>query len=981
MAAAAGRNGAIWAWCFWAPLLVFLVVMASTRPALAGKPGGLPEGDIAEIKIVGNASITSEQVRGKIKSRAGRPIDQATLDSDLRALHGTKWFSDVGFAFEEAPNGKGIVLVIQVVEMPVLKDVQFIGLIEGWGHVKLKDIEEATQLKKGGRADSVKAQLAIHQIQSLYEEKGFEKAEVRLIEGGKVGDSKVVIEIFEGPKFKIESIDFVGNTFVEDGVLATKIESRRGFFGTLGARRQKEGLENDKRALYKYYQDNGFFDVHVSAVTKPGKALGEEQIVFTISEGAQYKVKDILIEGNKQIPGPKLREGMLLKPGEPFNENVRDIDHKAMMTKYWGIGCIKTKIEKDQPVTDEPGFVRVIYRIEEGNPYILGQLIVRGNARTKDKVVRREALMAGLLPGEMLDLNRVDIFKRRLGSTGYFSGSPNQPGGQGPGSKGIDIKVVNERSGDKPFGEDVLIEPNGVNLTRMQSPDQDPPPPTGDLPVIPPLDVPPAMPPLEVPSPPARGPGLPEPGPAPAGGAPGPQGAIPFGSDGLFDPTPNTVPPVLGPPPSTAPQPPFPPRRNPGALNPSQEPNLPNNNMNDVGPDRQEPFPGRSYADIVTNVDEAPTGRLMFGFGASSFGGLSGTAILHESNFDLFAIPRSFSELGSGRAFRGAGQELRISLSPGTLMQPQYLVSFRDPYLFDQPLGLGVSAYATSRYYPDFSERRAGGRFSLGYQFGPQTYADVGVPDRGRRDQQVQVSRARRPARRGRPHHPGHDPAGHPVRQPQQPGLNPPRGRTWKPPSSRAGGRSPTPSSPSKASSTSPPEAAPTARASGPSPCPRALRHHRARHADLRAVLRRRLPEHARLLLSGRRPARPGREHRRRHGSHRLDRVPVPLDRQRQAPAGRLLRLRHRRGQLLVHHLPRSDRHRPPRRDPADHRPAPARLRPGLPHRQGRRGPRPLLLILRRGLLVSRFAPLLMRAGHGRDRTGVDPFPVDLLEI
>jgi len=46
----------------------------------------------------------------------------------------------------------------------------------------------------------------------------------------------------------------------------------------------------------------------------------------------------------------------------------------------------------------------------------------------------------------------------------------------------------------------------------------------------------------------------------------------------------------------------------------------PINDRNDVGPDRQEPFPNRSYADIVANVDEAPTGRLMFGAGAGSFG-------------------------------------------------------------------------------------------------------------------------------------------------------------------------------------------------------------------------------------------------------------------------------------------------------------------------------------------------------------------------
>ena len=723
MATAAGRVGAIRLRAALFALVAALVAALAGTTHAGKPPGGLPEGNVVDIKFEGNASITAEQIRGKIKSRAGRPFDRATVESDLRALEGTHWFSDVQILYDQAPDGKGVILVIHVAEMPVLRDVQFIGLIEGWGHVKKKDIEETTRLKKGSRADSVQAQMAVHQIKQLYEEKGFEKAEVRLLEGGKMGDTRVVIEIFEGPKFQIESIDFVGNTFVEDGVLATKIESRRGFFGTLGARRQKDGLEGDRRNLYKYYQDNGFFDVHVSAVTEPGSKLGQERIVFTVSEGAQYKVKDVVIEGNKQIPEAKLREGLLLKAGDPFNETVRDIDYNALMVKYWGIGCIKTRIEKDQPVTDEPGFVRVVYRIDEGTPFILGQLIVRGNGRTKDKVVRREAVMAGLLPGEVLDRNRIDIFKRRLGSTGYFGAAPGQPQAQPgqAGSKGINIEIINERSGDKPFGEDVLTNPDGVNLTRMQSPDQDPAPPPDDLPVIPPLAFPPDLPPMDVPGAPGRS-------PTPAPSAParpaGPLGPLPFGSGGVFEPEPNTVPRPATP---ASPMPRFPPRQqgNPGApIDPTTDPSLPNSNMNDVGPDRQEPFPGRSYADIVANVDEAPTGRLMFGFGASSYGGLSGTAILHESNFDIWAIPRSFSELGSGRAFRGAGQELRISASPGTLMQ-QYLISFRDPYLFDQPLGLGVSGYATSRYYPDFSERRAGGRFSLGYQFGPQIYADT----------------------------------------------------------------------------------------------------------------------------------------------------------------------------------------------------------------------------------------------------------------
>ena len=69
-----------------------------------------------------------------------------------------------------------------------------------------------------------------------------------------------------------------------------------------------------------------------------------------------------------------------------------------------------------------------MYKIDEGEPYLLGELEIEGNDRTKDKVIRREAVQAGLLPGEILDKNRIEIFKRRLTMLGYF---PNDPQKQG----------------------------------------------------------------------------------------------------------------------------------------------------------------------------------------------------------------------------------------------------------------------------------------------------------------------------------------------------------------------------------------------------------------------------------------------------------------------------------------------------------------------------------------------------------------------
>ena len=336
--------------------------------------------------------------------------------------------------------------------------------------------------------------------------------------------------------------------------------------------------------------------------------------------------------------------------------------------------------------------------------YIVGDLKIIGNTRTKDKVIRREAVMAGLLPGEILDQNRIDIFQKRLQSLGYFHNSPDM-------GKPLEIKVVNKRPKDKPYGD--LMMPllgEGVSQARMQDPGPD-------------VDLVPAPEPIPAPS---NVPRL-----EPGTGAPA---TTPFGSGNLFSPPPDTTPPLVVPAPSGPARPSAaPPQGRPAGSTPvgSGEPagtfpSMPGLNMTDVGPDRNDPFPNRSFADIVTAVDEVPTGRFMVGVAASSFQGLFGNFTIYEKNFDMWNFPRSFNDIFNGTAFRGGGQEFRVDIQPGTNIN-RFQVSLREPYLFDLPIGAGVAAYWFNRFYPDWDERRGGGRFSLGRQFGTSFYADAAL--------------------------------------------------------------------------------------------------------------------------------------------------------------------------------------------------------------------------------------------------------------
>ena len=136
---------------------------------------------------------------------------------------------------------------------------------------------------------------------------------------------------------------------------------------------------------------------------------------------------------------------------------VRDADKQRMLIQYGEIGCIDAQINCEPRFTDRLGVVDLVYTIEEREPFTLGEIMIVGNDRTKDKVIRREAVMAGLLPGEVLDKNRIELFRRRLQRLQYFQVNPQQ-------GKGIKIDIVNQRPSDRPYGD--LMAPTLQDVTQ-----------------------------------------------------------------------------------------------------------------------------------------------------------------------------------------------------------------------------------------------------------------------------------------------------------------------------------------------------------------------------------------------------------------------------------------------------------------------------------------------------------------------------------
>lgn len=114
------------------------------------------------------------------------------------------------------------------------------------------------------------------------------------------------------------------------------------------------------------------------------------------------------------------------------------------------------------------------------------------------------------------------------------------------------------------------------------------------------------------------------------------------------------------------------------------------------------------HKNAKVDVTEGQTGSILLGAGVSSNSGAIGQLVYQQRNFDSSDRPENWGEFLTGKAYKGAGQNLRISLEPGTEVS-QYSISFTEPYFLDKPISLDMVASSWEREQESYDEGRIKG--------------------------------------------------------------------------------------------------------------------------------------------------------------------------------------------------------------------------------------------------------------------------------
>src|SRR5437667_5189723 len=402
-----------------------------------------------EVEYTGPATVSKERLLAYMRTKVGQPYNDVTVEQDVEALYKSGAVENVRIF--GAPEGNGIKVIVQVQTRLVAREI----VIEGARRISAKKLRKEIKLKLNYPIREEDLEEGREKIIEIYQSHGFTDVGVQFrvdpIDPTH-GTARVVFTVNEGAKGAVAQISFEGNAHFSDWRLRKEMKTKRktivAFIDKSG-RLDEAQLQQDLDSLREFYQDHGFIDVEIKNVRRERNAKGALTITIVIAEGPQYHVRNLTISGEKVAKEQAIRALLKMKEGSVYSPKQLHDDAKAVADAYGSGGYVDLVVTPESSPAG-PALVDVHYNIEEGERSYVNRVDIEGNTRTKDKVIRREVLVA---PGDVFNTVRVDTTKKRLENLGYFAKVETYPEDTDiPGRKDLTILVQEKRTGSLSFG-------------------------------------------------------------------------------------------------------------------------------------------------------------------------------------------------------------------------------------------------------------------------------------------------------------------------------------------------------------------------------------------------------------------------------------------------------------------------------------------------------------------------------------------------
>jgi outer membrane protein insertion porin family len=386
---------------------------------------------IKSINFDGLVHISKPVAMRILDFKIGDEIDDKLINKSIKQFYNQTYFNDI-WVENEAGN-----ITFYFKEKPIISRVE----LKGWKESE-EDIKSTViQIKKG----------------TLYSEKKLEAAKKRIIEAisqeGKIdsvveiqkeylenGSIKVTFLVNEGEEIIIKKINFSGaKNLGEDDfneVIANKQHEWMGWFwGRNDGEMQLNDLEYDNLRIKDLYMQHGYLDAKVDTpFVRVNFNSYLADMHYKINEGPAYKISKISIKQAKNvIDDNKIKEIIKLKTGSVFNINTFRKDAQNIKTLIADLSYAYVQVIPDLKKDKDNKTVEVVFMITPGQKVKINNVIISGNDRTLDRIIRRELYLG---PGDMYSLTDLKDSRNAIGRLGFFE------------SNTIEEKRINENSMD-----------------------------------------------------------------------------------------------------------------------------------------------------------------------------------------------------------------------------------------------------------------------------------------------------------------------------------------------------------------------------------------------------------------------------------------------------------------------------------------------------------------------------------------------------
>lgn len=398
---------------------------------------------IIEVRVEGNKVMSESAVLAGIKTRAGQSYSEKIVRDDEQRLLKTRRYDNV--VATKTQTDKGIIVTFTVAERPLVDAVIF------EGNKVFSDGTLAAMLSFGGGdpIDRFRMESGLRAILSKYRSGGYQFAEVKLKQAALRDAGKVVYEIIEGPKVTIRKIRFRGNSAFGSRKLKGVISSKAKLWPFIPGTLDTETVDRDVAGLMNFYRSEGFLDAQVDCTKEFSADKKKVVLVFVIDEGPHYYIRKTVFVGNKVFDADELRKNLKLRAGAYYNGLSLSRDLVGIRNSYGQIGYIEVKVSVETQYTDKPGLVDLVYSINEGRQFRVGQIDIRGNDVTKMNIIRRELRLD---PGQLYNTVAAEESRKRLMETGLFEKVAITAYGAAPGVQSAVVEVTETKTANFLIG-------------------------------------------------------------------------------------------------------------------------------------------------------------------------------------------------------------------------------------------------------------------------------------------------------------------------------------------------------------------------------------------------------------------------------------------------------------------------------------------------------------------------------------------------